>query len=157
VATAKKKAPPKVRARSRATTGGLMTAIEEKVLGQNPGMQLRWVFAPEHEQKHSKIWRRETEGYKVVDPEAEGLELPHGKVGNRIQVGDLVLMMVPDEIRAERDAEVAEVAKAEASRSREAYYQSMKNLKTGRHEARPAGDIKDSDEYVTPKNYSEET
>jgi hypothetical protein len=157
VATAKKKAPPKVRARSRAMTGGLMTTIEERVLEKNPGMKLRWIFSPEHDQKHSQIWRREIEGYTLVDPETEGLELPHGKVGNRVQVGDLVLMMVPEDVRAERDAEVAETAKNEASRSREAYYESMKSLRTGKHEGRPSGDIKDSEDYVTPKNYSEET
>jgi len=147
--SSKKKAPPKVRARSRGQTSDLMTGIENKVKENHPDIELRWVFSPEHDDKYSQIWKRQVAGYSIVDPEEEGLEMPHGKVGGRIQVGDLVLMSVPKDVRAEKDAELAERAKSEASRSREAYYESMQGLAAGRHRGRPTGDIKGREEEVS--------
>jgi len=145
----KKKAPPKVRARSRGQTSSLMTTIEDKVKEAHPDVELRWVYSPEHDQKHSQIWRREVAGYSLVDPTDEGFELPHGKVGNKIQVGDLVLMSVPKDVRLLADAEVAARAKHEATRSSEAYYESMKGLAAGPHRGRPTGDIRDREEEVS--------
>lgn len=150
------KTPPKVRARKRGRTGQLMTMIEDKVKEAHPDVELRWVYEPPHEEQHSQVWRREIDGYSVVDPEVEGLDLPHGKIGNRIKVGDLVLLMIDKEARAELDKENKERAELEASKSREAYYDSMRSLRAGEHRGRPTGDIKEKTTTVSTELPSKE-
>lgn len=134
----------------------MMTMIEDKVLEKHPDLKLRWIYQPPHDETYSQAWKREMDGYSFVDPEVEGLELPHGKVGNRIQIGDLVLMAIDSETRAEIDAELADTAKQEARRSREAYYESVKKLKDGEREVKPTGDIRDRTEVVQLKSEEQE-
>lgn len=147
----RRKKPPKVRARSRATIRGLQEKIEQAYLEKHPDKVIRWAFSPEHKPELNKVWKWQVEGYTLIDPVAEELELPHGVSGNTVRIGDLVMMAQDVEDRAAADEDLKAAAIADSRKSTESYYESMRGLVEGPHSGLPTGDIRDSEEIISPK------
>lgn len=146
---ADKKTPPTIRARRRGSTTDILKTVADQYLEKNPDREIRWVYAPEHDARHSQIYRRQAQGYKLVDPQNEELDFPHGITGSQVRVGDLVLMSIDKDSRSEDEQMQKEIAQREAAKSRDTYYEAQ--LRMGKTSPRATGDISDRSEHFEVK------
>lgn len=148
-AAAKKKAPPKVRARRRGTYTELRNSIAGEYKDKHPEKEVRWVYDPEHDPRYSRVRHYGVRGYELVDGETEGLTMPHGQSGTKVRLGDAVLMAVDRDVRAETDRELKADAEADARKSKDAYDRAIAGLSTKEHEMVPVGGVTDVVEEKT--------
>jgi hypothetical protein len=135
------KRPPRVSARSRGLYNNMLGTAARQFRDNNPGMEVRFVRAPEDKSDRSQLIQRRAQGYEVVSASQCGIETPHGEVGDQVRVGDTILMAIPKDMLAENRAEVAADIRAETRRVQDAYVESLKALTAGEHSSAPVGAI----------------
>ena len=150
MATKDKKRPPRVRGRERGSTNNMLRSVAQPYKEAHPDKEVRWVLSPEHNKEMSQVYKRQAQGYELVDPTAEDIVYPHGVSGSVVRLGDLVLMAIDKDYRAEDEEQAVKVAKREAGKSRDSYLQAMRGIKAGEHEGVDTmGDIEVSTEEVS--------
>ncbi|MGW8181771.1 MAG: hypothetical protein ACWGQW_23825 [bacterium] len=146
---ATKKKPPRIRARERGSTNSMLESVARPFLDAHPDKEVRWVLSPEHSKELSQIYKRQAQGYELVDPTTEDIVYPHGVSGSNVRVGDLVLMAIDKDYRAEDEEQATKVAQREANKSRDSYLEAMRGVKAGVHKGvGTMGDIKVSTEEI---------
>ena len=155
MATSKKK-PPRIRARTRGSTMQMLESTAQPYREAHPDKEVRWVYAPEHNKAVSQIYKRQAEGYTLVDPTEEDLDYPHGVTGSTVRVADLVLMSIDKDKKADREAQLQDLAEREGNKSRDSYLEAMRRVNAGGHSGVGLGDVKSSIEEVEVKLPTEE-
>lgn len=158
MATNKKerKTPPRVRARERGSINSMLESVARPYLEAHPDKEIRWVLAPEHNKELSQIYKRQAQGYTLVDPTEEGIDYPHGVTGSNVRVGDLVLMSIDKDYRVEDEERAQALAYKEANRSRDSYLAAMGRVQAGKHKGVGVGDVKASTEEISLERKEEE-
>ena len=122
----------------------------------HPEKAIRWVYSPEHNQTASQIYKRQAQGYAIVDPTDEELDYPHGITGSQVRVADLVLMSIDKELRVEDEAQAHEIATREANKSKDSYLEAQARVVAGKQQGVGLGQIKASTEEIEVKVPEEE-
>lgn len=153
MATSKRvvKKPPRIRARNRGSTMSIMDAVAEPYKEAHPDKAVRWVYSPEHNNTMSQIYKRQAQGYALIDPTDEDIVYPHGITGSVVRVADLVLMSIDKELREEDEIQAQELAEREANKSRDSYLQAQGRLSAGKHTGVGTGGVKASTEDIEVK------
>lgn len=149
----KGKSPPVVKARVRASPGLLneiLDSVAEEYRTNNPDRDVRFVYAPEDSQHYSKVLMRSAQGYVPVDADEVHMP-PHGHTGSLVRVGDVMMMSIPRETREEIIEEKNRLARAELDRLQAEFYEEVSNIRAGRHQGRPTGEIRVHSEQVQLK------
>lgn len=158
MATAKKseKKAPRIRARSRGSVNSMLESVAEPYKEANPDKAVRWVLSPEHNKELSQVYKRQAQGYVLVDPTIGDLEYPHGVTGSVVRVGDLVLMAIDSDLRREDEDQTKKLAQRESNKSRDSYLQAMGRVSGGKHATKGLGTIDVSTEDVNLEIPTEE-
>ncbi len=143
---ADRKVPPRITARSRGTYNNVLTNIAEAYRSANPSKDVRMVYAPQHRPEHSKIMRRQSEGYEFVTRDELGIDTPGGKAGEQVRVGDTVLMAIDKDVLAANAEYMNQLAKDDARRVQDSFYNSQAEFTAGEHTSKPLGRISSSTE-----------
>lgn len=140
------KSPPAVRARKAGRVSDTLEHFAEVYRKENPQMDCRYVYDPEHKKDLSNVMARMAEGYrkvKVLDL-GEGFNAEDLGMGDSddIRVGDLVLMGIGKEEREALLAEKERLAKEQRELIDSQFQGAMASANEGlsqKHRARPIG------------------
>ncbi len=136
---------------SKGPTGRMnrrLRMLADMYMERHPGMDVRWVYSPEHKPELSNVISRQADGYKNIYNKDLGEDfvasIPGLKPDHPVRIGDTVLMAIPAEVRKAIQQELDTRAKGELERVEQEFHSriSSMELPSGMREeyrARPRG------------------
>ena len=135
---------PSVRTRHPGKVNRILEGIAQMFKGNNPTMDCRWVYHPEHKKELSNVIARKYEGYQHVEMSDLGEDAADLVDGDEVRVGDVVLMKISLIERGELFDELNTRAREQSESVEGNFYEDQKGVHvTGpdgqTHEARARG------------------
>lgn len=135
---------PSVRTRTPGKVNRILEGIAQMFKDNNPTMDCRWVYHPEHKKELSNVIARKSEGYQHVAMSDLGEDAADLVDGDEVRVGDVVLMEISRVEREELKDELDMRAREQSDSVEGNFYEDQKGVHvTGpdgqTHEARARG------------------
>lgn len=135
---------PLVRTKASGKVNRVLEGLAQMFKDNNPTVDCRWVYHPEHKKELSNVIARRSEGYQHVQMDELGDGVRDLVDGDEVRVGDVVLMKISRVERGELKDELAERALDQSRSVESSFHESIAGTQVygpdgRRHEARPRG------------------
>lgn len=136
---------PSARVRGQGKVNRKLKTLADAFLKNHEGMDVRFVYHPQHKPDLSNVISRQADGYRLVKMEELGEDivavLPGVTGEDLVRVGDVVMMAIDADVRAAIQADNDRRAADELSRVEQEFHHNISEIPVAQqeHQMRPRG------------------